>query len=272
MQRPTFGFDGGFIMASWDGFEEAAAWYEKHFGWSPCGVDLVALGKMAFFGLPLFGQMNVKSFQTEWEHYRNDGDNEGNCRLCFCAADLEAALRYFRENGIGVSEPRRLPDGREYVDIEAFEGARITAVHKPLKPNPYPDSRLIGFGDVALIVHVSNLNASVSWYETVLGFEKTMDGPDGRSAILRMPMSEYGKDVVSDEFPLQVWMIEDPSVAGAPRGNPKSRVYFQVFPHELEASRAWLVSHGVPVSELAVNDYHFYDPDGNRLNVWAYQV
>ncbi|MBO9606431.1 MAG: hypothetical protein J7639_10790 [Paenibacillaceae bacterium] len=69
-----------------------------------------------------------------------------------------------------------------------------------------------------------------------------------------------------------MWMIEDPSVAGAARGNPKARVYFQVFPHELELSRSWLAAHGVPMSELAVNDYHFYDPDGNRLNVWAYQM
>lgn len=272
MQKPVFGFDGGFIMASWDRFEEAADWYGTHFGWEPRGNEQTAVGKMAFFGLPLYGQMNVKSFQTEWEHYRNDGSYEGSCRLCFCVADLEAALRYFGENSIQVSEPQKLPDGREYIEIEAFEGAKITAVHKPLKPNPYPASRLIGFGDISMIIHVSNLAASVNWYETILGFEKVADGPDSQSAVLRMVMSEYGKDVVSEEFPHHVWMIEDPSVAGAPRGNPKARAYFQVFPHELEQSRSWLVAHDVPVSELALNDYHFYDPDGNRLNVWSYQI
>jgi catechol 2,3-dioxygenase-like lactoylglutathione lyase family enzyme/predicted enzyme related to lactoylglutathione lyase len=272
MNRPSFGFDGGFIMASWDGFEKGVDWYSKHFGWTCCGQELTPIGKMAFFPLPRFGQANLKSFQTEWEHYQDTDRNEGHFRLCFSTEDIDALIRYFQEHEVKVSAPQLLPDGRSFADIYAFEGARITAVQRPSKTVQFADSRLISFGDIALIITVSDIQKSLAWYEKMLGFEKLEDGLQKGTALLRMPISIHGQKEPDPSYPMHVWMIEDPKILHSPKGNPMCRTYFQVFPQELEASRAWLSSHDVEISELAMNDYHFFDPDGNRINIWSYEI
>jgi catechol 2,3-dioxygenase-like lactoylglutathione lyase family enzyme len=187
MNRPSFGFDGGFIMASWDGFDEAVDWYGQHFGWSCWGQELTPIGKMAFFPLPRFGQANLKSFQTEWEHYQDTERNEGHFRLCFSAEDLTALINYFQKHDIKVSQPQPLPDGRSFVDIYAYDGARITAVQHPARTVKFADSRLISFGDIALIITVSNIEKSVKWYEEVLGFEKLENDSQQGTALLRLP-------------------------------------------------------------------------------------
>lgn len=272
MRRPSFGFDGGFIMASWDGFEEAVEWYGKHFGWECAGTELTSIGKMAFFPLPRFGQANLKSFQTEWEHYHKDEYNEGHLRLCFCVADLESTTQYFSDHGINVLGQFQLPDGRAYIDIEAFEGARISAVHFPQRAGQFLDSRLISFGDIALIIKVSDLNRSVAWYEKVLGFEKITSSESDSAVLLKMGISKHGQKEPDAAFPMHVWMIEDKTISASPKGNPMARAYFHIPPQELELSRQWLQSHGIQVSGLANSDYHFYDPDGNRINVWSYEM
>lgn len=272
MKRPDFGFDGGFIMASWDGFEEAAEWYCKHMGWQCAGQEIVPTGKMAFLPLPRFGQANLKSFHDEFTHYQAGDQNEGQLRLCFSTEDLDALTDYFTTKGSKVSELTLLPDGRKYVDITAYEGARITAVQHPSREVRFPDSRLVSFGDIALIITVSDINKSVNWYEEVLGFEKLADGQRAGTALLRMPLSIHGQKEPDASYPMHVWLIEDHAIAGSPKGNPMSRTYFHVHPHEFEASRSWLISHEIELPDSDLNDYHFYDPDGNRINVWSYEI
>jgi catechol 2,3-dioxygenase-like lactoylglutathione lyase family enzyme len=272
MNRPDFGFDGGFIMASWDDFDEAVDWYSRHFGWTCWGQELAPIGKMAFFPLPRFGQVTLKSFQTEWEHFQDTERNDGHLRLCFSTEDLTALIQYFQEHEVKVSEPQLLPDGRSLVDIFAYDGARITAIQHQAATVQFPDSRLVSFGDISLIITVSDIQKSVKWYEEILGFEKLEEGPAAGSALLRMPLSEHGKKEPDPSYPMNVWMIEDPKVPRSLKGNPMSRTYFKILPKELEASRSWFLSHGVEISELAINDYHIYDPDSNRINIWAYEI
>ncbi|QGQ99461.1 hypothetical protein EHS13_33675 [Paenibacillus psychroresistens] len=225
-----------------------------------------------FFPASPFGQATLKSFQTEWEHYQDTERNEGYFRLCFSTEDLAALIDYFQKHEVKVSAPQLLPDGRSFVDIYAYDGARITAIQHPAGTVKFADSRLVSFGDIALIISVSNLEKSVKWYEEILGFEKIEDGPKEGTALLRMPISEHGKKEPDSSYPMNVWMIEDPNVLHSLKGNPMCRNYFKITPDELEPSRSWLVSRGVEISELALNDYHFYDPDGNRINIWAYEI
>ncbi|BBH24318.1 hypothetical protein Back11_56630 [Paenibacillus baekrokdamisoli] len=272
MERPNFGFDGGFIMASWDGFEEAVEWYSEHMGWRCAGQEMVPVGKMAFFPLPRFGQANLKSFHDDFMHYQAGALSEGHLRLCFSSEDLEALTDHFTKKGIKVSEPVLLAGGRKYVDITAYEGARITAVQHPSREVRFPDSRLISFGDIALIITVSDIDKSVNWYQEVLGFEKLADGQHAGTALLRMPLSVHGQQEPDASYPMHVWLIEDHTISGALRGNPMSRTYFHVHPHEFEASRSWLIANGIELPDSDLNDYHFYDPDGNRINVWSYEI
>jgi catechol 2,3-dioxygenase-like lactoylglutathione lyase family enzyme len=71
-----------------------------------------------------------------------------------------------------------------------------------------------------------------------------------------------------------VWLEQLPVGTQPVKANPGSRLYFQVKKQEdfFEAHR-WLKEQGIEVSDVVGTrwqGFHFYDPDGNRLNVWTY--
>src|SRR5690554_6643755 len=123
--------------------------------------------------MPIQGQANLKSFEQEIDHFTLNGYAEGNNRFCFRMANLEQTLSYFREQGTECSSPIEMPDGTFFADIKAFGGVRITFSEDLKLQGKYPESRVLQFARKPLWLGVSDLKASIAWYECVLGLKKS---------------------------------------------------------------------------------------------------
>jgi len=262
---PKFEFDGGFIMVPSERFDEGVEWYRKHMGWELIDTALSPVGRKAFFRLPGGGQANLKSFEMEHEHFTPQNYEEGHTRFCFRTANLEKALGYFREQGIACSEPFQMPDGTFGADITVFCNVRLTLSEDRQLEGEYPDARVIRYASKPLWLGVRDLNAAVEWYEAVLGLKRSAaDYSDQGFALLGESEGDW-------EY---VWLEQLPASAPYAKANPGARLYFVIWDREqfLETERR-LREQGIETSEPVGErwtGFHFYDPDGNRLNVWNY--
>lgn len=265
MYTPYFKFDGGFIMVPWDQFDEAVEWYREHMGWKLKGVGTGPVGRKAFFKLPDVGQANLKSFESEIDHFTLEGYAEGHCRFCFRTANLEQTLVYFKERGIECSESVEMPDGTLAADIKAFGNVRITLNEDRKFEGKYPNSRVIRYAAKPLWLGVTNLEASIEWYAKHLGLKRS-----------KKDFSERGFALLRDEKQKWdlAWLQQVPANKPPIKANPGARLYFQIKKNEdfFEAHQ-WLKEQGIETSAIVGErwkGFHFYDPDGNRINVWSY--
>ncbi|TLS36556.1 VOC family protein [Pseudalkalibacillus caeni] len=280
--KSLLGWDGGFIMVKWDQFEEAVKWYQRHMGWTFIDQFITPVGKKAFFRLPIktcHAQVTLKSFESDFEHFQELQAPEGNVRLTFDVADLEHTLSYFRKNNIEVSSIDELPDGTKTFDIYAFGGARLTAVHNSQLDGIYPNARLIDFGTaVCTRIGVKNLDDSLEWYNNQLGFQLAERYSESKSALIHAPGSSWGWGEEENIIPIPILLETLSDDAFSDKSNPSARVYFDVRPKEKFVKlHEDLKRAGIETSEIAGNPdswagFHFFDLDGNRLNVWTYQM
>lgn len=266
LSSPYFQFDGGFIMVPWDQFEEAVEWYRVHMGWVLRDTALTPVGKKAFFRMPGRGQANLKSFEMDLDHFSQDGYTEGNCRFCFRTANLDQALAYFRSQNVECSAPVEMPDGTLAADIKAFGGVRMTLSEDRKLEGKYPESRVIQYGTKPLWLGVSDLNASIEWYERILGLKRAKkDYRDRGFALMRDDRDKWDN----------VWLEQVPASSATVKSNPGARLYFLIKGREnfLQAHH-WLQEQGIDTSNIVGPDrwrgFHFFDPDGNRINAWTY--
>ncbi|WP_166239044.1 VOC family protein [Paenibacillus turpanensis] len=261
--EPNFIFDGGFIMVPTDRFEEGVEWYKKHMGWELIDTARTPVGMKAFFRLPAGGQVNLKSFELQHEHFTPDDYEEGNVRFCFRTANLEQAIAYFQAEGIACSEPVEMPDGGKNVDITAFAGVRLTLSEDREFEGKHPDSRVIGYAPRPLWIGVKDLEAAAEWYSRMVGLQRVDTSYD-----------EQGFVLLGDGEWDFVWLQQLPKEQPVVKANPGARLYFLI--PERQAfldTNQWLAQQGVEVCQPVGGrwmGYHLHDPDGNRLNVWSY--
>lgn len=279
MKTPEYGLDGGFIMVAWDKFEEALKWYTEHTGWTCIDTELTGVGKMAFLKHPVrdhFSQVVLKSIESDFEHFKSDGFHEGHSKLTFAVGDIDQTLRYFDDHRIKVTGRRTLPNGKETFDIYGFEGARLTAVHEPSFDNDYPDARFIEFAQ-PLLIGVTDIQRSVDWYHKHLGYELVEQNESEGYAWMNV-LDAYHKNTEDKTIMLSVLLERLPDHADTREANPVARAY-----HNLPTKETFLSGYnqlndnGVKTSEIAGDPeqwagFHCYDPDGNRINVWTYQM
>ncbi|RXZ77663.1 hypothetical protein EBB07_30675 [Paenibacillaceae bacterium] len=265
METPSFKFDGGFIMVPWEQFDEAVEWYREKMGWRLKGTGTGPVGRKAFFKLPGPGQANLKSFESDIDHFTVDGYSEGNCRFCFRTANLEQSLKYFKQQDVEHSNPIEMPDGTWSADLHAFGGIRLTLSEDKKLEGKFPNARVIQYAPKPLWLGVSNLASSIQWYERTMGFDRSKKDFSKRGyALLRDVRQKW-------DF---IWLQEVPQASDRVKANPGARPYFHIKKQEdfFNAHR-WLKDQGIEVSDVVGErwqGFHFYDPDGNRLNVWTY--
>lgn len=123
-------------------------------------------------------------------------------------------------------------------------------------------------------VSVSDLEASVDWYQRVLGLEivRELDLPE-RSVRVRLLRRD---DVVFELIAHADPVVVDPALAAQPPFRFLGVFKSGVFVSDIEAFHAWLLSAGVDADAaigrdeiLAYSTFVFRDPDGNTLQAFA---
>lgn len=262
METSNLTFDGGFIMVRWEQFDEAVEWYREHMGWELLGTGDGPVGRKAFFKMPGSGQANLKTFESDTSHFTSEDYWEGNCRFCFRTADLDEALAYFVDQGVTCSTPVKMPDGTRSADIIAFGNVRLTLNEDKKMRGKYPGKRVIQYAAKPLWLGVTDLEASMAWYARICGWERSnKDYRDRGFALMNKPW----------DF---VWLEQVSAEQTTRKANPGARLYFRIKEQkDLKLKNEWLKAQGIEASDIVGErwqGFHFYDPDGNRLNVWSY--
>lgn len=268
----VFRWDGGFIMISWGKFEEGIEWYTKHFGWTCLDSVITPVGKKAFLKMPRLGVVTLKSFEGDFEHFSSAGKFEGHTRVGFEVANLDATLSYFEREGIEVSNMITLPTGQVSFDIHALENARITAIHNKSLEGQFLEARVTGFSDVNVRIGVNNINKAVTWYQENLGL-KLVEQHDNYAHL--QVEDAYDWMQLSQVFYDNI-LLEKLDEITYEKANPSVRNYFDVRPELFYETYNQLKEKGLEPSEIAGKPgngwagFHFFDLDGNRINVWSY--
>lgn len=249
-------------MVPWEQFDEAVEWYREHMGWTLIGTGDGPVGRKAFFNMPGSGQANLKSFESELSHFTSEGYDEGNCRFCFRTADLNQTLDYFSHLGVTCSTPVKMPDGTRSADMIAFGNVRLTLNEDRKLIGKYPEARVIQYAAKPLWLGVTDLEASIEWYSRICGWESSKKNFQDRGFALMREAWDF------------VWLEKVNGEPLTPKANPGARLYFRIKEQkDLYRTNVWLKEQGIEASDIIGErwkGFHFYDPDGNRLNVWSY--
>lgn len=193
-------------------------------------------------------------------HYAERGTVESNTRMCFRIQDLKKIHQIFSEDGIRVSP---IYDGpkTKYFDVWATpEGIRLT-LQEDLS---VPSSELLPSW---IRVGINNLEESVKWYEENMGMKVVEYDNKNQFVIMSLKLNHSEED--------SLWVIEQ-----KPEGTYTGKVDGQVQPscwikdrEDFFKYHQYLIDRGVETSEIGgfltkgMVSFHFYDIDGNRLNV-----
>lgn len=260
-------FDGGLIDVLYDQHHQVLAWYVEHMGFKsntwPGPADRNADATLfSTLSLPDYGAFHLYSVLTRkrlahW--YSERGTVDGHVRFTFQCPNLARTHAYFQEKGVRTSEISLGPGGREFFDFYAPEGTLLTAVSYPEKAEKYPDARFTNFAPSR--VGVTDLSRSVQWYRDLLGINVAED--DSANGYVHF-----------DNF-MCLEAVEPEAHLGKVDG--AARPYLVCHSRQqFTAMRDRLVQLGANPSEFMNppggrwSAFHFYDPDGNRLNVWSY--
>jgi catechol 2,3-dioxygenase-like lactoylglutathione lyase family enzyme len=256
MTTPRFlRFEGGHIGVTGDR-QAAIDWYCRHLGLN-VAWDQPAEGQtlLRFPGSQAIPLVSVAGGESDnvW------GDatyavRESPVRLCLACPDLEATHAALTAEGVRVTWIDLNDTMGHAFDFYDLEGTRLTAV---ATPGDTTDARFTGYASPR--IGVSDLNASVDWYSRNLGMMASSDGvSDGRAV---MTMGDY----------LPIWLEEKSAESSHRRTDAYARPYFLTL--DIDEAHAWAAAQGFdpsPVSGQKLRVFHFWDPDGNAINIWTY--
>ncbi|WP_127531779.1 VOC family protein [Paenibacillus kobensis] len=264
---PALYFDGTTVDVLWDNHDAAIEWYRRHMAWEIGQTEnwkpdpRCTQGRMTRLN---WGTWLISSLTSERlpHHYAERGTVESNVRLCWRTRDIKAVHRRFQSDGVRLSDLYRGPGNTEYFDFWATnEGIRFTAQEDQSVQED-------GFVPSWIRIGVRELAQSAEWYRRYMGMEVEND------------FSEYGFVIMSLGLNHQrdqksLWVLEQ-----LPEGAYTGKVSGQVWPvcwipdrEALFQYRTHLIDSGIEASEVGgfvtrgLISFHFYDPDGNRLNV-----
>lgn len=268
IRRPApIDFDGGLIDVLYDQHPQMLTWFSEQMGlkgnsWhGPTDREADAT-LFSTLSLPDHGAFHLYSVLTRrrlghW--YSERGTVDGHLRFTFQCPNLPKTHAAFQERSIRTTAIGVGPEGREYFDFYSPEGTRLTAVSYPEKAEKYPEASFTNFAPAWM--EVTDLERSVQWYKDLLGIDVVED----HSAEGYMYMQSF------------LWLTAVPAEEHVGKVDDAARIYFicpsrQQFTelHERLAQAGAQPSPYMNPPGSRWSAFHFYDPDGNRLNVWSY--
>lgn len=262
---PVLKFDGQFIDVLWGNEEPVMRWFEQYFGWQRLREEDWKVDPRCLQGK--MNQMNdgtwIISYVTNEplpHHYAERGTTDPNIRLCFRVHDLDTKHTLFAHDGIKVSPIYDGAGPTRYFDFWLpIEGIRLT-LQEDL--SIAEDAILPSWIRIA----VSKLEESVKWYEAFMGMSLVEDHSAEGYVIMKLKLNHHDSD--------SLWVIEQQAHASI---HP---IDGQVQPSCWIESRdeffnyhQYLKDSGIATSDVGgfltrgMVSFHYYDPDGNRLNI-----
>jgi hypothetical protein len=182
---------------------------------------------------------------------------ESPVRLCLACPDLEATHAALTADGVRVTWIVLGEYTGNYFDFYDLEGTRLTAV---AAPDDATDARFTGYASPRIAV--SNLNSGISWYSEHLGMIGSIaDDSEIYENRAKMKMGDY----------LPIWLEEKSSESFHGRTDAYARPYFLTL--DIDEAHSWAFAQGFdpsPISGQKLRVFHFWDPDGNAINIWTY--
>lgn len=276
---PVLAFDVGQVDTLWDNHEPAIEWYEKHLAVVPSiradkvhfRFDLSTTSEMMTFFPGYFNLHSIITSKRPVHLFAERGTVDPNIRLCFGTKNLEQEHAYLKAHNIRVTDIYKGAGDKSFFDIWATaEGTRFTAVGAPELPGDAPRYR-----DAFIRIGVSDLQASVQWYQQFLGFTHTEAGQSQEWIEMKTLCVENmdGQRVTPITQSYSIFLEKLPSNLETGRIDGPVRLYFLIENREeFDQYHQTLKDNGVWVSPIGdgFGTFHIYDPDGNRLNFWHY--
>jgi catechol 2,3-dioxygenase-like lactoylglutathione lyase family enzyme len=124
-------------------------------------------------------------------------------------------------------------------------------------------------------IGVSDLQNSVHWYQKFLGFTYVEDqvGQEWVEMTTLCVEDIDGQRVIPIVKRYSIFLEKLSPDINSGRVDGPARSYFLIEDREqFEDYHRVLKANGITVSPItdALGTFHFYDPDGNRLNIWHY--
>lgn len=191
------------------------------------------------------------------------GSVDSNVRWCWRTPNLSQVHEKLVRSNVRVSSIYQGPGGIDYFDFWATaEGTRLTA---------QADDTLTteGFVPSWIRIWVRDLASASEWYQTFLGAVIVDNKEDEGYQVLGLSLEHHPDK--------QSLLVLETLPEGAYTGNIDSpiRPYFKISDRQAMLDyRQHLIDSGVTVSSVIGKGFmvlfHFYDPDGNRINVIQY--
>jgi catechol 2,3-dioxygenase-like lactoylglutathione lyase family enzyme len=260
-------YDGGEIDVDWDHHDRAIAWYTTFLGWelkrkeSWWPDQRVQDGKMTHLGYGTWLN-SVLAAQKLPFHFAEKGTVDPNLRWCWRTKNLHKVHDLFTANEIRVTDIYTGPDGKQYFDFwETIEGTRLTAEGDDTIKGK-------GFRPSCIRMGVKDLRQAAQWYMEFVGMVIIEDHTEDGYLIMALQETMRPKEKM-------FWILEElpgdasPGVVDGPI-RPlmllRKRDAFFTYHQFLKENGIKCGEFGGFVEKGRVL-FHFYDPDGNRLNV-----
>lgn len=269
---PSLNFDGGQIDVLWDHHNDAIEWYTRHFNWTAdptydwrqdAETEEEKITQLSF-GTWL---KSVRTHKKLRHLYADRGGPDPAVRWCWNTKDIAAAHQRFTNEGVRVSDLYEGPGNRYYFDLWAWEGTRLTVCGWPELEDT--SGALLTPGWVR--IGVTNLEQARQWYQQYVGMDIVEIDEDNRWSLMKLGMEHHhGRSLW--------WLEQLPDDAYTGQVNGPARPYCVVHDKwKFESYHRYLQENGIAVSDISGNPpihgfswFHFYDPDGNRFNIYRY--
>jgi catechol 2,3-dioxygenase-like lactoylglutathione lyase family enzyme len=272
---PSIAYDGGAILVPMNYHDEAVDWFTKHTGWiiqhrfddtSDDQSNLVIRDRKTILG---FGTcIHSLDYRNGIDPLHQELSIETHVRWCWRTNDLAATRSYLKQKGVRVGETYRGSGEADYFDFWATDlNILLTAQGDSKVENDQPR-----FVPSWTRIGVKSLASAKAWYETYVGMRQVKDHSTEGYLIMGLNLEHH-----PDEESL--WVLEEYS-----EGRSMQRFNGAARPHcvmhdtnQFAEYHSFLKIQGIEISEImgyppieGFSWFHFYDQDGNRVDVVRY--